>query len=117
MDSSSNCRKCVKTKGIYLRDKKTIRHSKTVFTYVRPDGFLHRGSTVCKTSYETDAIASTVLVETSVRRSRNADSKITTSSRSPQLLVTGSKHVQGQILSTKKNKQNNKHGCKVVAEI
>ena len=86
-------------------------HSKTVFTYARPDGFLHRGSTICKTSYEDNAVASTILVETSIRRSRNADSKITTSSRSPQLVDTGSKHAQGQIFSTKKYKQNHKHQC------
>ena len=92
-NSSSNCRKSVKTKGNNLRDKKTIRHSKAVFTDVKHYGVLHRGSIGCKmTSYEADAVASTVLVENSIRQSRNADSKITTLSRSPQLVVTGSKH-------------------------
>ena len=110
-NSSSNSRQNCKTKGSNPRDKETIRHSKTVFTDARSDGFLHRGSTLCKTSYEADAIASTVLVETSVRRSRNADSKITTSGRSPKLVVTGSKHAQGQIVSSKRYKQNNKHRC------
>ena len=98
-----------KTKGNNLGDKKTIMHSKTAFTDARPYGFLHRGSTICKTSYEANAVASTVLVETSIRRSRNADSEITTSSRSPQLVVSGSKHAQGQIFSTKNYKQTHKH--------
>ena len=98
--SSSNCNQSVKIKGKNLSDKKTIRHSKTVFTDAQPDGFLHRDSTICKTSYEANAVASTVLVETSIRRSLNADSKTETSSRSTQLVVTGRKHAQGQILSS-----------------
>ena len=99
----------VKNKGFCASDKIPIRHSKTVFTNARSDGFLHRGSTIYKTSYEADAIASTVLVEASVGRSRDANSRIATYSRPPELVVTGSKHAQGQI--SEKCKQDIEHRC------
>ena len=110
-NSSSNFRQIVKSKGFCASNKRPIRHSKTVFTNARSDGFLHRGSTICKTSYEADAIASTVLVETSVGRSRDANSRIATYSRPLELVVTGSKHAQGQIFSSEKCKQDIEHRC------
>ena len=41
-NSSSNFRQNVKSKGFCASDKRPFRHSKTVFTNARSDGFLHR---------------------------------------------------------------------------
>ena len=86
-------------------------HSKTVPANARSDGIMHRGHSLCSITHETNTVAHTLLVEASIRRSGNANSKISASCKPSQMVVTGSKHFQGQIFSTHENKQNYMHGC------
>ena len=84
---------------------------KAVLTNSASDGLLYRNNTKWKTIHETNTTSPLALVETSVQRSRVCISKISASGGTPELVVTGSQHCQGQIFVSKSSQQNNCHRC------
>ena len=93
-------------KGSFSSDgKRSV--CKAVFTNSGSDGLLYRNNTKCKTIHETNTTSPLALVETSVQRSRVCNSKISASGGTPELVVTGSQHCQGQIFVSKSSQQNN----------
>ena len=85
-----------------LREVVTNLMGKVVPANIGCNGLLHRANPECKTI---------ALVETCIQRSRGFDSKLSTSIRALDLVVTESQHCKGQIFVSEPYKQGDCHGC------
>ena len=80
------------------KDQNRSENSQRFSSFAGTDGIVYRFDTECQTIHEANSVTSTLFLETNLS-SRNCSALYTSSNESFKMVVTGSKHKQGQIFS------------------